>query len=78
MSFYFYFGSNNNMLFNVCSSKKILLLVVDVFWCSSSGDTLAVAHFNSSSHGCISCYIGDNVSFKFGGVEKQNTLFLLV
>jgi hypothetical protein len=48
----FCFVSNSNKPFNVCSSKKILLLVVDVFWCSSSGDALTFAHSGSSSH-CI-------------------------
>ena len=74
----FYFVSNSNKHFSVCTSKKILLLVVDVFWCSSSGDALAFAHFSSSSHGCISCHIGDNMSFKFRGVEtKHNVSFCL-
>jgi hypothetical protein len=49
----FYFVSNSNKPFNVCSSEKILLLVVDVFWCSSSGDALAFAHFGFSSHGIV-------------------------
>ena len=70
----FYFVSNSNKHFNVCSSEKILLLVVDVFWCSSSGDALAFAHFGSLSHGFISCHIGDNVSFKFGDVETKHTV----
>jgi hypothetical protein len=25
----------------------------------------------------ISCHIGDNVSFKFGGVEKKHIVFIL-
>ena len=49
----FYFVSNSNKHFNVCSSEKILLLVIDVFWCSSSGDTLAFAHFGSQSLGSL-------------------------
>jgi hypothetical protein len=49
----FYFVSNSNKPFNVCSSEKILLLVFEVFWCSSLGDTLAFAHFGFSSHGIV-------------------------
>jgi hypothetical protein len=49
----FYFVSNINKHFNVSSYEKILLLVVDVFWCSSSGDTLAFVHFGFSSHGIV-------------------------
>jgi hypothetical protein len=51
LSFCFiYVVSNSNKPFNVCSFEKILLLVVDVFWYSSSGDALAFAYFGSSSH----------------------------
>jgi hypothetical protein len=30
-----------------------MLLMVDVFWCASSGDTLAFAHFGFSSHNLL-------------------------
>jgi hypothetical protein len=42
-----------------------------VFWCSSLGDALAFTHFGFLIPlYCIFCQIWDNVSFKFGGVDK--------
>jgi hypothetical protein len=78
-SFYFlsfYFVSNSNKPFNVCSSEKILLLVVDVFWCSSSGDALAFAHFDSSSHGLETLDTLGTMRHLNLGVWK-NTLFTI-
>jgi hypothetical protein len=44
-----------------------------VFWFSSLGDALAFAcsGFLIPQY-CISCHIGDNVSFKFGDVAKHS------
>jgi hypothetical protein len=48
-----------------------------VFWCSSLGDALAFAHSSFLiPQYCISWHIGDNVLFKFGGVEKHTVFFL--
>jgi hypothetical protein len=75
----FYFVSNSNKPFNVFLSKKILLLVVDVFWYSSSGRHLGLCTFRFLIPWYyISCHIGDNVLFKFRGVEKTYCFFLFV
>jgi hypothetical protein len=58
--------------------RKILLLVVYVFWCSSSGDALAFAHFGSSSHGIVFLVILETMCHLSLGVWKKNTLFLFV
>jgi hypothetical protein len=78
----FCFVSNNNKPFNVYSFEKILLLVVDVFWCLSLGDALAFAHFDSSSHGIVFLATLEKMCHSSFGVWKKHTvsfcLFLLL
>ena len=76
----FCFVSNSNKHFNVCSFEKILLLVVDVFWCSSSGDALAFAHFRSSSNGIVFLATLETMCHLSLGVWKKKThcFFLFV
>ena len=70
----FYFVSKNNKHFNVCSSEKILLLVV-VFWCSSSGDALAFVHFSTSSHGIVFLATLETMCHLSLGVWKKTHCF---
>jgi hypothetical protein len=51
-----------------------MLLMVDVFWCASSGDTLAFAHFGFSSHSLLTLDTLGTMCHLSLGVWK-NTLF---
>jgi hypothetical protein len=73
----FCFVSNRNKHFNVSSYEKIFLLVVDVFWCSSSRDTLAFVHFGFSSHGIVFLATFETMCHLSLGVWKKTQCFFL-
>jgi hypothetical protein len=71
----FYFVSNCNKPFNVCSSKKNIVVSCLCVLVFKFGGRLGLCTFRFFIPWyCISCHIGDNVSFKFGGVEKKYTV----
>ena len=81
LSFYFIlflFLIAIDILMFVLVRKRLLLVFDKCLLCSSLRDALAFAHYDFLiPRYCISWHIGDNVSFKFGGMEKH-TVFLFV